>query len=40
LKNFRSFKGATIEPRPLNILVGVNASGKTNAELRRMRGET
>jgi predicted ATPase len=30
LRNFRSFKDATIELRPLNILVGANASGKTN----------
>jgi predicted ATPase len=30
LQNFRSFKDATIELRPLNIVVGANASGKTN----------
>jgi predicted ATPase len=30
LRNFRSFKDATIELRPLNIVVGANASGKTN----------
>jgi AAA15 family ATPase/GTPase len=30
LRNFRSFKDATLELRPLNIVVGANASGKTN----------
>ncbi|BCW95877.1 MAG: chromosome segregation protein SMC [Fimbriimonadales bacterium] len=30
LRNFRSFRDASVELRPLNILVGANASGKTN----------
>lgn len=30
LRNFRSFKDVDIELRPLNIVVGANASGKTN----------
>jgi predicted ATPase len=30
LRNFRSFKEVDIELRPLNIVVGANASGKTN----------
>lgn len=30
LRNFRSFKDVEIELRPLNIVVGANASGKTN----------
>jgi len=30
LRNFRSFKEVDVELRPLNIVVGANASGKTN----------
>jgi hypothetical protein len=30
LRNFRSFKEVDMELRPLNIVVGANASGKTN----------
>jgi len=30
LKNILSFKNTTIELRPLNVLIGANASGKSN----------
>lgn len=31
IKNFRSFRGATLELCPLTVLIGANASGKSNA---------
>jgi AAA15 family ATPase/GTPase len=30
VKNFKSFREATLSLRPLTVLIGANASGKTN----------